>query len=300
MLEPGTGWTVAKPCSMCLKRLHAAISGLHSLPKDCYALFGRCGDGPWRSLPQPWYAYRADPFLICWQGETWLLFEEFEYLRNKGRLAACRLDGSDYGVVMDRDYHLSYPFPLWFRGRLYLVPESCANRSVDLYECVTFPGQWRKVRTLLSGLDAVDATLLWESERWWLFTSVRPDEGQRHLRIYSSDDLLAGEWEPHPINDQCLYAGLRNQTGRSGGAFFQHEGQWIRPCQCSQDYYGQGLAFRALRTLTRHSFSEEGVDLPLPWNTNHHLTMLDDHQWINRKIRVSYTSSPRPLPDNRF
>lgn len=282
---------------MCLKRLHAAISGLHSLPKDCYALFGRTTDGPWRRLPQPWYTYRADPFLLEWQGEVWLLFEEFEYLRNKGRLAACRLDGSGAQTVMDRDYHLSYPFPLTHQDRLYMVPESCANGTVDLYESVSFPGQWRHVRTLLSGLDAVDATFLWESERWWLFTSVRPPgEGQRHLRIYSSADLLSEEWQPHPVNEQRLYAGLRNQTGRCGGAIFSHEGRWIRPCQYSPDYYGQGLAFRQLRSLTLETFEEVGVHLPhLPWEQNHHLTMLGPHQWVNRKIRVSYTSPPRAL-----
>ncbi|MBT9586194.1 hypothetical protein IV102_22830 [bacterium] len=286
-----------------LRHFHATtLSGLHRMPKDCFALFGRRLDQPdlgWRRLAQPWSSYRADPFLLEWQGQFWLFFEEFEYLRNKGRLAACRLDGSAYTVVMDRPYHMSYPFPLLYQDRLWMVPESCQNGTVDLYESVTFPHGWRLVRSLLQAMDAVDATLLWENERWWLFTSVRPPGvGQRHLEIYSSPDLLTGDWLAHPINEQRLYHSLSNQSGRCGGAFFRHQGQWIRPAQYSPAYYGQGLAFRELRKLSLEHFAEVGVDIPdLPWRQNHHLTTLGVHQWVNRKVRVSYTARPRALQE---
>jgi hypothetical protein len=248
-------------------------------------------------MAQPWSSYRADPFLVEWGGEVWLFFEEFEYLRNKGRLAACQLDGSHHTVVMDQPYHLSYPFPLHFQGRLWMVPESCQNGTVDLYENVAFPQGWKWVGNLLCGLDAVDATLLWENERWWMFTSVRPaGADQRHLEIYSTAQLLSGEWEPHPINEQRLYGRLCNSSGRCGGAFFEHQGEWIRPAQYSPDYYGQGLSFRQVRKLSREHFEEVGVDLPTqPWQQNHHLTTLGVHQWINRKTRVSYSGRPRAL-----
>lgn len=248
-------------------------------------------------MPQPWSQYRADPFLWPWQGQLWVFFEEFEYLKNKGRLAACRLDGSDYAVVLEQPYHLSYPFLLEYQKRLYMVPESCANQTVDLYECVDFPQRWRKVCTLIEGLDGADATLLWENERWWMFVSVRPESGgQRHLEIYSRTELIGGDWIAHPINSQRLYSQLWNQSGRSGGSFFRRDQAWIRPAQFSPDYYGQGLSFRRLQTLNLEHFEELGVDLPdLPWRQNHHLSLWGEHQWINRKIRVSYTASPRAL-----
>lgn len=278
-------------------RIWKTVQGLHRLPQDRYALYSRIEGGEWRRLPQPFLTYRADPFLMEWKGETWILFEEFEYLTNKGRLAMCRPDGSDGQVLMDRPYHLSYPFPLQYQEKLWLLPESCANRSVDLYECEQFPQRWRHARTLLKDVDACDGTLLHLDGLWWLFVAVRPtSDGQRHLEIHFSEDLLNGEWKPHPVNAQRLYAGLRNQSGRPGGAFFQHAGEWIRPAQYSPDYYGQGLSFRQLAKLSPSEFEEKGVNLDgFPWRRNHHFSQLGTQQVINRKELVGFGNHPIPL-----
>ena len=280
-------------------QLWKTVQGLHSMPKDRYALYHRMDGGEWRRLPQPMLTYRADPFLLEWKGETWIFFEEFEYLTNKGRLALCRPDGSDGQLLMDRPYHMSYPFPLQHEGRLWLLPESCANRTVDLYECMMFPDRWRHARTLLQGIDACDPTLLQLDGYWWLFVAVRPQgESQRHLEIYFNEDLLADGWQAHPINVQRLYAGLRNQSGRPGGAFFQHEGEWVRPAQYSPDYYGQGLAYRQLVKLSTTEFEERGVEpAGYPWRRNHHFSQLGNQQVINRKERVGFRNRPIPLID---
>ena len=278
-------------------QLWKTLQGLHRLPKDCFALYHRMNAGEWRRLPQPFLTYRADPFLLEWRGETWILFEEFEYLTNKGRLGLCRLDGSDGQLLMDRPYHLSYPFPLEYQGQLWLLPESCAHGTVDLYECEQFPQRWRLARSLLQGVDACDGTLLHLDGIWWLFVSVRPaGQGQRHLEIHFSENLLQGVWQPHPIDAQRLYAGLRNQTGRPGGAFFRHGQDWIRPAQYSPDYYGQGLGYRRLVKLSTSEFEEEAIELPgFPWRRNHHFSMLGPHQVINRKERMAYRNRPIPL-----
>lgn len=278
-------------------KLWNAVEGLHRLPKDCFALYHRVDGGEWKRLPQSLLTYRADPFLLEWRGETWIFYEEFEYLKNKGRLGLCRLDGSDGQLLMDRPYHQSYPFPLIYKDQLYLLPESCANGSVDLYVCDQFPQKWRLVRRLLEGIDACDATLLYENERWWMFLAVRPaGGGQRHLEIYFTQDLLQGLWEPHPVNQQRLYADLRNQSGRPGGAFFKRGSEWIRPAQYSPDYYGQGLGFRQIVKLSSEEFAEKGVEFTdLPWRRNHHFSMLDRHQVINRKERMAYRNRPVPL-----
>ena len=278
-------------------RLWKTIQGLTSIPKDQYALYHRFEGEEWKRLPQPFLTYRADPFLLEWKGETWIFFEEFEYLTNKGRLALCRPDGSDGQLLMDRPYHLSYPFPLVYQEQLWLLPESCANGTVDLWECEQFPQRWRLARTLLRNVNACDPTLLHHDGYWWLFVAVRPaGEGQRHLEIHFSEDLLGGEWRPHPINQQRLYAGLRNQIGRPGGAFFRHQGEWIRPAQYSPDYYGQGLAYRQLVKLSPEEFEERGVELTgYPWRRNHHFSQLGSHQVINRKERMAYRNRPIPL-----
>jgi len=263
-----------------------------------FALYRR-QNGVWKALPQPFWCYRADPFEVHWQGQDWVFYEEFVYHRNKGRLGASRLDGSGAVTVLDLDYHLSYPQVFAWNGQLWMVPESCHAGVVDLYVCEQFPARWRRVRRLLSGVDAADATLLREAERWWLFASVRPNSHtQRRLEIHFCDDLLEGAWRPHPVNEKALYAGLAHSTGRCAGPFLQRQGLWHRPIQRSLDYYGQGMALMQLETLTELDFCERQVIVPeLPWAWSHHYCAGRQGEWANRKERWAYFRARIDLPE---
>jgi hypothetical protein len=58
-------------------------------------------------------------------------------------------------------------------------------------------------------------------ECWWLITSIviRGYPDRRYLAVFFAGSLLAGEWQPHPINNQMLYNDprlwLRSQCRRS-------------------------------------------------------------------------------------
>ncbi|KAA0995553.1 formyl transferase, partial [Pseudonocardia sp. EV170527-09] len=55
----------------------------------------------------------------------------------------------------------------------WMVPESSASGTVDLYRATRYPGGWVKEATLLSGVVASDATLLEQGGRWWIFATLR-------------------------------------------------------------------------------------------------------------------------------
>lgn len=277
--------------------------GFHRRTREHYRLWLAPADGPARPLPDSAAGYYADPFLIRHEGLRWLFAEEFSYAANEGRLVALPLDkdlrpGSPVRLDLPQG-HLSFPFLCPAAGALWLIPESSARRTLDLYECVRFPDRWRLRRRLFADLDAADSVLLRHAGRWWLFTSVRDRPGQpgRALQVFHTDDPLAGTWIAHPVNAARLYADAPYGTGRCAGApFTDAAGRLVRPMHASARHYGEGLRLRHVVTLTPEQFEETDYtgDHPaqrvLAARSPHHLVCADDLVVWDERDRFSLRS----------
>src|SRR5579871_4862442 len=119
-----------------------------------------------------------DPF--AWrQGDDYFIFvEEWPRGRPHAHISVLQLDKTgrikeDCKTVITEPYHLAYPFLFEFGGELYMMPDSNANRTLDLYRCESFPLRWAKVHTLIQGTCVADATLHHSQGRWWMFLMVQ-------------------------------------------------------------------------------------------------------------------------------
>jgi hypothetical protein len=231
----------------------------------------------------------ADPFAVEKDGISYLFFEEILLPSGKGRLACCTLgaDGghSEPAIILDKPYHLSYPFVFDYHGEFYMVPESSGNRSIDLYRCMRFPDQWEFVKTLMDGVRAVDTTLLEKDGRCWLFTNLDLDDrdsGWDELHLFHAPDLLADHWEPHPLNP--VVADVR--SARPAGRIFEVDGQLYRPSQDGSHRYGYGVKINKIVRLDERSYQEECVHFTEPdwdrkigaihtYNFSDQLTLMD-------------------------
>lgn len=200
----------------------------------------------------------ADPFVVLRDGRCYLFIEEKLYSTNRGRILCLTLDQdmSILGtqVVLEKPYHLSYPFVFEHDGQLYMVPESKGNHDIQLYRCRNFPYDWEFVKALISPIDAVDATLLQYQGQWWLFANVaKPGASSWDtLNLYRADDLLADEWIPHPLNP-ILHDVSR---ARPAGRILSGTGDLIRPSQDSAARYGGALNFNRIQALTSTTYRE--------------------------------------------
>ena len=198
--------------------------------------------GGWRELPDDRRRFYADPFPIVANGRTYLFVEDFEHRLRRGIISAVEFDGAGpVGTprpVLETSFHLSYPFVFEHRGEVWMVPESCAAATIDLYRGAPFPDRWIKEATLVSGLVASDATLLEHAGRWWMFATVRDDGGAYSdaLYIWSSYDLL-GPWQPHRQNPLVVDIA----TARPAGHIVRRGGKLIRPFQDCHEGYGAAL-----------------------------------------------------------
>lgn len=234
--------------------------GIRTPPRDPFP-GGRFDPQGFHWLEAPRGHFYADPFAIRRGGQDWILFEDYDYSKRKGILAAARLENGALGpaeTVLEEPYHLSYPF-LWEQdGELFMIPESGANRTVDLYRCTGFPGQWKRERTLLEG-PAVDTTVLSHDGRLWFFVSLQDRPAAPQLFLFSAPSLF-DSWTYHPANPISLDI----RTSRCGGAIFSHQGRLIRPAQDGSVRYGYALRFQQITRLTPEEYAEQPAAVLTP------------------------------------
>ena len=205
--------------------------------------------------------YWGDPFIIQRDGRFFIFVEEKLYAQGRGHIACLEVsaDGAllSNQVVLERDYHLSYPFVFEHGSDILMLPESAANRTLELYRCVRFPDMWEPATTLMRNVYAVDATLLEHAGRTWLFTNIREQGGSslNALHVFWADDLLGGSWHPHPRNP--VVRGL--SSARPAGRIFTQDGYLIRPSQDSSRRYGGALKFNRIYQLDEENYQETTV-----------------------------------------
>jgi hypothetical protein len=81
----------------------------------------------YRELRPPADRFWADPFVVHDGDSFWMLFEELVFANPVGRIAAWQMGRQgpigDPVVVLERPYHLSYPFVFQWEGQWYMLPE---------------------------------------------------------------------------------------------------------------------------------------------------------------------------------
>ncbi|MDQ2639060.1 MAG: hypothetical protein M3Y79_00520 [Pseudomonadota bacterium] len=202
----------------------------------------------------------ADPFIVCHAGRNFIFFEELPYEVGRAHISAVEIfpDGRSGppSVVLQRPYHLSYPFVFAWKGDLYMLPETAGNHTVELYRCEQFPHRWILDRVLLDGIRAFDATLHREGQHWWMFVSVAEPgaDPSEEMHVFWSDSPL-GPWHPHAANPVVSDA----RHARGAGPLFRREGVLYRPSQDCSASYGSAVSINRVDVLDPENYQETPV-----------------------------------------
>lgn len=219
----------------------------------------------WFRLEPPKDRFWADPFPIQRNGKSYIFFEELPFAAGKAHLSVIEVDRSGRASepvrVLERDYHLSYPFLVEEGGELYMIPETAGNQTIEIYRCVEFPGKWRRERVLVDNIFAADATVHREGGRWWMFANATANGAEIHdeLHLFSAPALL-GPWTPHARNP--VKSDVR--SARPAGRLFRRGNELFRPGQVCAPLYGSGIAVNRVTRLDDQGFAEEEVRRIVP------------------------------------
>ena len=224
----------------------------------------------------------ADPFVVDSRGRTFLFLEEVPNATDRGHISCREIsDGSSVSAptrIIAQPYHLSYPFVLFDGADFFMLPESSANATVELYRAVNFPYEWRLEQVLQNEVSLVDTTPFFHNGTWYFFTTAA--ETGEALLYYS--DRLSGEWRYHRSNPICSDV----RRARGAGALFFRRGKLIRPAQDCSVRYGYAITLNEITDLTPDSYAERLVEtIPPKWargllgthtlNATEHIEVLD-------------------------
>lgn len=210
----------------------------------------------------PKNGYAADPFCFTRQGNKYVLFEEYDYSTGRGKISLAKLH-NDLRVeytkcVLQKEYHLAYPYIFTWEGEVYMVPETAEAGNVQLYRWMDGEETFAFVQEL-APIPGVDVSLLHHDGKWWMFCGLRNGLPNEKLYLYVADTLL-GEYRPHALNPiKTTPAG-----SRMGGTFLRLGEHWIRPAQYSVRWYGEKTVFQKITRLSETEFEEEETDALAP------------------------------------
>ncbi|MEA2757719.1 MAG: hypothetical protein QOH65_332 [Methylobacteriaceae bacterium] len=233
-------WTIA------FRRLH----------DDAVIERGTWPDAAWTRVPDDGARYFADPFPFIDHGRTYVFCEEYPYATRKGLISLFEIvDGmpTKPRPILERPYHLSYPFVFRRGSEIYMIPETSAVGRIELYRAERFPERWAFERVLINDVIASDATLVTWRGRDWLFASIADERASTwdSLGLFHANDLF-GDWTAHPLNPVLIDAG----AARPGGAMVIQGARLRRVAQDCRAMYGGGIVLADVDRLDPENYAQ--------------------------------------------
>ncbi|XP_071721828.1 LOW QUALITY PROTEIN: glucosamine inositolphosphorylceramide transferase 1-like [Rutidosis leptorrhynchoides] len=238
----------------------------------------------------------ADPFLYV-QGDTFYLFYETKNsITMQGDIGfqKARLKGVTWeqlGIVLDEDWHLSFPYVFNYLGQIYMMPEGRQKGEVRVYRAVDFPMRWTLEKIVLRK-PLIDAFSIYHDDQYYLFGTDDSGFGAKkngELEIWYASSPL-GPFKPHKRNP--IYNIDKSSGARNGGRPFVYNGNLYRVGQDCGETYGHRTRVFRVEILTKDEYREVEVPISLV-NTNkslnawngaryHHLDVqqLSSGEWI--------------------
>lgn len=158
------------------------------------------------------------------------------------------------GVVLDEEWHLSYPYVFDYNGQvrslnqkyeiklifllcisycyicfsdIYMMPEGSKKGDIRLYRAVEFPLVWKLEKIILKR-PLIDSVIMKYESRYWLFGSDHSRISTKkngELEIWYSNTPL-GPWKQHKKNP--VYNTDKKTGARNGGRPFVYNGNVYR------------------------------------------------------------------------
>ncbi len=248
---------------------------------------GQWPQGHFTPLPDDGLRYFADPFVFVQDGVHHVFCEEFPYDTGIGVISHFTLDrhsrASPVRRVLEQPYHLSYPQVFAYEGAIYMLPETSANRDLQLYRARNFPDDWVLEKVLIEDIDLADATFITHGGRCWIFATPRLRHGSSwdQLALFHAPHPL-GPWTAHPENPVILDAG----RARPGGQMWVKDGRIHRVAQDCSGSYGGSLRLLRVDEIDATGFRQSEIARIVPpptatWRGLHTLNCAGDFEVID-------------------
>ena len=166
-----------------------------------------------------WY---ADPLLFEKDGRSFLFVEAYDRDINRGCIATAELGDNpedfEPKTVISEDYHMSFPYVFSWGDKIFMIPETGDNWTVNLYRAEVFPYKWEKVQEFKTKSRVVDVIVQDISDdRVTLSGSYLSEENGLYTGFVKLRLERAGDTYSLSIDDDKVDYNLRDRN--AGGLF---------------------------------------------------------------------------------
>ena len=212
---------------------------------EWFVAYREAGSDRYKLAEAPANQWCADPFVYEADGEHYIFVEQYVNDKEKGCIGYFHFENGipvNKGILIENSYHMSYPDVFEYGGQFYMIPESSANSTVDLYVAEHFPDKWKKVKSLIRGQKYVDSTVYQEGKQFYLLSYTMV--GGYEIHVFSLD-MEKQELE--------LLSKKRDEknVARPGGRLFMENGRIMRPAQDCSRKYGEALIIYQVDDLNK-------------------------------------------------
>ncbi len=196
----------------------------------------------------------ADPFWVEDKGEHYLFCEVYQKKAKHGGIGYYKMINGEpvyQGMVIQNPYHMSYPCVFTYSGKFYMVPETGANQTIELYRAERFPDKWVLDKILLKGERYADSTVYQSDDSYYLL-SYQKRNAEFSLTLFSLDM----EKKSLAKIGAKIY---QTNIGRPAGSLFHEKDTLMRPAQNCSKKYGEGLYFYKVTQLDKRGIEEKEV-----------------------------------------
>jgi hypothetical protein len=210
--------------------------------------------------------FLADPFVATRSGRTCIFAEDFDYRTARAHISAFELTSEGarpLGIVVQEDFHLSFPYLFEADGKLFMCPESREAKQIRIYECIEFPLRWKLAVIAMKDVEAVDSMIFRKNDLWWLMTNLSRTEPHvcgAELHLFWARNPLENAWVPHKRNPIIADP----QVARNGG-LLNGGSDLFRVAQNRQyESYGTSARLFQITRIDPEEYSEQLVSAILP------------------------------------
>ena len=200
----------------------------------------------WKELKGSRRYWYADPILTEWNGRKFLFLEAYDLLWSVGRIAISEWDGEKFNtpqIIIKKPYHMSYPCVFEYKKILYMIPETCQNRTIELYKMEEdSPYKWKKIQNLMNDVIYVDSTVFFNSHTYYVVSYEGGKSGwMTHIFTLDMEQMEIQKIETIVSE---------NNTERPAGKGFEAKGCIFRPVQFNMLRYGEYITVERINSFT--------------------------------------------------
>ena len=200
----------------------------------------------------------ADPFILdSNEHEIYILVEEYPYFSKRGVISKLTVRREDYQlidrkVILERPYHMSYPFIHRMENGIvdWIAPEASMSGALYRYS-INQESSMLENQELLLDEPVLDATITCQNGKYWLFCTKRGVDSNKKLFIYHAL-TSRGPWTPHDMNPVVE----DSSTARPAGCMVHLHDSLYRIVQKNDMSYGEAINVMKVEELTVHSYRE--------------------------------------------